>query len=110
MEKFGIFFSSNTSEMTKDLVKQTLNVQSGLENDKYLGLPIMIGKDKHKEFKFIKDKVKVRINSWKGKLLSQARRAILIKSVAQSIPIYLMSNFLLPKGFIHEINMLLAGF
>ena len=46
MEKSSIFFSSNTSERAKNLVKQTLNVQSGLENDKYLGLPIMIGRDK----------------------------------------------------------------
>ena len=43
-------------------------------------------------------------------MISQARKAILIQSVGQSIPIYMMSCLLFPKGFIQEINMILAGF
>ena len=54
--------------------------------------------------------MRARIHGWKGKLLSQARKATLLKAVAQAIPIYIMSCFILPKGFIHDINMLMAGF
>ena len=54
--------------------------------------------------------MRARIHGWKGKLLSQARKATLLKAVAQAIPIYIMSCFILPKGFIHDINMLIASF
>ena len=46
------------------------------------------------------------IQGWQGKMLSQARWATFIQAIAQAIPIC----FMFPKGFIHDINMLLGGF
>jgi len=43
-------------------------------------------------------------------LLSQAARTTLIKSVANAIPTYVMSLFLLPKSFCLEINADLRKF
>ena len=54
--------------------------------------------------------MKAQIQGWKGKMLSQAGKAMLIQAVAQAIPIYMMGYFLLPKGFIHEVNMLMSNF
>ena len=34
----------------------------------------------------------------------------MIQVVGQSIPMYAISCFKLPRGFIHELNMMLVGF
>ena len=50
------------------------------------------------------------IAGWKEKLLSQARREILIKMVVQAIPTYTMSCFKLPIGLCSEIESLIRRF
>ena len=46
MEKSGIFFSSSTIEEIREMVRQKLNVHVDLGKENYLGLPILIGRDK----------------------------------------------------------------
>jgi hypothetical protein len=58
----------------------------------------------------VKDRIWSRISNWKNKLLSQAGKEILLKVVAQSIPTYTMSVFLLPKTLLHEINAMLQRY
>ena len=70
----------------------------------------MFGRSKAREFKCIKEKLVVRINGWNKRLLSQAGRGVLIQAIGLTVPLYAMSYFLLPRGFIHEINMILAGY
>ena len=81
-----------------------------MENDNYLGLPLMIGRSKRREFRTIKERIWSRIKGWGGRLLSQARKAIMIQAIAQAIPLYVMSCFRLPKSFLCEINMLFANY
>ena len=50
------------------------------------------------------------MQGWKEKLLSQARREILIKAVVQAIPTYTMSCFKLPVGLCSEIESLIRRF
>ena len=59
--------------------------------EKYLGLPPRIGRGKKQTFENIKSKVQSKFYGWKGKLLSQANREVLIKSVAQAILVYAMN-------------------
>lgn len=47
---------------------------------------------------------------WKEKMLSSGGREILIKVVAQAIPTYTMSCFLLPKGLCEEIEGMMRRF
>jgi len=69
----------------------TLDVRQVLGIGKCLGLPSMIGRTKHATFKFIKDRIWNKINSWSSRCLSQAGREVLIKSVLQSIPSYVIN-------------------
>lgn len=46
----------------------------------------MVGRGKKKALSQIKDQVGRRIASWKGKILSNAGREILMKAVAQATP------------------------
>lgn len=67
-------------------------------SEKYLGLPILVGKAKNRSFQSIKDRVWKRVKGWKEKMLSFGGKEILIKVVAQAIPRYLMSCFKIPKS------------
>lgn len=76
----------------------------------YLGLPSLIGRNKKETFTYVKDRIWKRINSWKGKTLSMAGREILLKSVAQAIPSYCMSMYLIPESLGEEIQCMLNSF
>ncbi|XP_058724167.1 uncharacterized mitochondrial protein AtMg00310-like [Vicia villosa] len=76
----------------------------------YLGLPSMIGRSKKAVFSFIKDRIWRRINSWSGRSLSKAGKEVMIKSVLQSIPAYIMSIYLIPDGVVNDIEKMLNSF
>ena len=77
---------------------------------KYLGLPSMIGWSKKLIFAEIKEKVYKKLAGWKGKFLSLGGKEILIKAVAQAIPSYTMSCFLLPKSLCEDLEREMRSF
>lgn len=50
--------------------------------EKYLGLLSLGGRDKRNSFNDIKEKLAKKLAGWKEKLLSKARKEVLIKVVA----------------------------
>ena len=80
------------------------------QHEKYLGLPSIVGREKKKAFKCIKDQISRKIVGWKGKLLSYVGRGVLIKAVAQATPTYTMNCFKLPDSLCSELNSLVGGF
>ena len=108
--KSGIMFSTNTSISDKETAMNILNIHRLLENDCYLGLPLLFSRNRKREFRAIKERLWARINGWGKKLLSRAGKAVLIQSVPQAIPLYVMSCFKLPTDFVHELNMIIAGY
>jgi hypothetical protein len=85
---------------------EVVGVQDSQRFDTYLGLPALVGNSRMREFKNLRDKVDKRLSDWKTKFLSKAGKKVLIKAVAQAIPTYSMSIFLLPK----ELNQLMQKF
>lgn len=86
-------------------IKQILGVYSDIGDSKYLGLPSLIGHSKKTVFRYLKDKAFQKIQSWSSKLLSRAGKAVMIRNVAQSIPSYTMSCFMIPKTLCQERMM-----
>uniref|UniRef100_A0A2N9HFR8 Reverse transcriptase domain-containing protein n=1 Tax=Fagus sylvatica TaxID=28930 RepID=A0A2N9HFR8_FAGSY len=78
--------------------------------DKYLGLPVMIGRSKKSIFNGLKERIVHRLQGWKERFLSKAGREVLIKVVAQAIPTYAMNCFRLPKAWCEEVNSLIARY
>ncbi|XP_031097070.1 uncharacterized protein LOC116001325 [Ipomoea triloba] len=89
---------SNTPTETRAMISNCIAVPIAADFGKYLGLPSVIGRNKTEVFKYIDQKIRQRVGSWQKKLLSCARKETLIKSVAQSLPTYSMSVYLLPDS------------
>lgn len=96
-QKSKILLSSNTIQHRKSIISAFLGVTESIGSSKYLGFLSIIGKWKKSMFYFIKDRLWNLINNWTNKHLSKAGEEILVNFVAQSIPIYCMSVFLLPS-------------
>ncbi|XP_030969612.1 uncharacterized protein LOC115989874 [Quercus lobata] len=109
-EKSSIFFSPNTSQERKDEIVSILGPMNDLRHAKYLGLPSIIGRSKKQIFAEIREKVGKKLAGWKGKLLSMGGKEILIKAVAQAIPSYTMSCFLLPMSLCEDLERDLRSF
>ncbi|XP_012853795.1 PREDICTED: uncharacterized protein LOC105973319 [Erythranthe guttata] len=78
--------------------------------DKYLGMPISLGRTRKEIFSFIRDRIWARIKGWGEKQLSKAGKEVLIKEVLQSIPSYIMSCFVLPYSLIRDIEAAIRRF
>ncbi|MCH80906.1 replication protein A 70 kDa dna-binding subunit, partial [Trifolium medium] len=110
LPKSEIFRSRNVPQSLKNSIANLLGAQAVLGTGKYLGLPSMVGRSKKATFNFIKDRVWRKINSWSSKCLSKAGREVMIKSVLQSIPSYVMSIFLIPSSLIDAIEKMMNSF
>ena len=109
-EKSSIYFSSNTEVRHREWIKNILGVKEVARFESYLGLPTLIGRSKYQTFSFLKDRVWKKLQGWKSKLLLRARKEVLIKAVAQSIPTYTMGVFQLPLKLCNELNVMCARF
>lgn len=104
-QKTSIFYSRNTGQAFINFITASTSIVASKCFDKYLRLPAMVGHSKIRTFDAIKSQVHRRVDGWKEKLLSQAGKEILlIKAVAQDIPLYSMSVFLLPKSLCRDLN------
>lgn len=90
-------------------VKQRFGAEIVKHHEKYLGLPPLVGRGRRKAFNQIKDQVGRKIVGWKGELLSNAGREILIK-VVQATPTYMMSVFKLPNSLCKDLNSMMGNF
>ena len=110
LPKSEVFFSSIVPSPLKETITNILGVIAVMSTGKYLGLPSMVGRSKEATFGFIKDCIQHKINNWSSKCLSKVGREVMIKSVLQSIPSYIMSIFLLPKKLVDAIEKMINAF
>ena len=106
-DKTTIFFSKATPMTIQNAIKDTLGVPIIRQYEKYLGLPSLVGRHRVASFSHIKERVWSKIKGWKGKILSQAGREIMIKAVAQAVPTYAMSFFKLPIRLCQDIESMI---
>ncbi|PNY16050.1 ribonuclease H, partial [Trifolium pratense] len=110
LAKSEMVFSKGVPNNTKQDVSNILPMQIQNQFSKYLGMPIALGRSKKQIFNFIQEKIWKKLKGWKEKHLSFAGRGTLIKAVAQAIPTYLMSSFLMPKGVCDQLEQMICNF
>jgi hypothetical protein len=91
------FFSPNKRVEVRVEVYQELNTVTESLNDN-LGLPAMLGADRTDCFLYLIEKVIARINGWKEKSLSMGGKEVLLKAIAQAMPVFAMTGFKIPKN------------
>lgn len=108
--KSTITLSENMHRSDKLAIANLLGVTEAVDFGKYLGLPSVIGRDKKKVFHYILEKIGNRVGSWSKRFVTKARRQILLKTMAQAMPTYTMSIYLLPMTFCEDIEKLFNRF
>jgi hypothetical protein len=94
----------NVDEIETSRIANIFSCPIGSFPLKYLGVTLHFDKLSREELQPLVDKLLHRIAGWRGKLLSLAARALLIKTCLASIPIYLISFIKFPKWAIKIMN------
>ncbi|XP_074271258.1 uncharacterized protein LOC141595186 [Silene latifolia] len=110
LEKTTISFSKGVPIQKRSNLATRLGVVEVEEQERYLGLPMVLGRSKKVLTDILRDKLSKRLNGWRGKILSRAGREVLIKAVANSLPTYVMSIFKIPVNFCEELRSLISRF
>jgi hypothetical protein len=110
LAKSSIFFSPNTNALARAEICEALHITTEAISDKYLGLPALVGADRSDSFEHFIERIIQRINGWKEKQLSIGGKEILLKAIAQAIPVYAMSVFLIPKGICKKMMDAISSF
>ncbi|GLJ14706.1 hypothetical protein SUGI_0238400 [Cryptomeria japonica] len=100
----------NTSEVEAKKICRLIRFKKGMFPCKYLGLSMDRGVRVNRLWEPVKEKIKQRVSSWKGKWLSNVGRATMIKALLSSIPIYQLSCLPLAQGAKDKIEKLLKKF
>lgn len=75
-----------------------------------MGIPTIVGRSKKATFSALLDRISKNLHGWKEKLISRPGKEILLKSVVQAIPTYLMGVYRFPTVVIQDIQMAMARF
>ncbi|XP_057789599.1 uncharacterized mitochondrial protein AtMg00310-like [Salvia miltiorrhiza] len=110
LEKSSISFSSGVVEARQIELSCSLGVTWSRARSSYLGIPSTVGRSKSEIFQMLIDRTRKKAKDWKRRLLSRAGKMVLIQSVLQSIPTYIMSCFALPEQIYLQLNSVAARF
>lgn len=75
-EKSSVFFSKNKDSNQMKAICEVLGNMNHVNQGQYLGLPMVISKSKHQVFGFVKEKMRNRLQNWKGKFPSAAGKKV----------------------------------
>ena len=108
--KSSVMFRSKIQPQMKSDIKRILRIHQEGGMGTYLGLSEQIHGSKAQVFAFVQDRLRSRINTWSSKFFSKGGKEVLIKSVAQALPTYVMSCFLLPKNIRSKLTSAISNF
>ena len=86
-----------------------MGLNEGVVCEKYLGLPLWIGRNKKTVSDFLRAKMQKKLQPWKGNRFSIGRKEFLIKFVAQAIESYSMGMFKIPAIICHQLQTMIIS-
>ncbi|KAH9792028.1 putative reverse transcriptase/RNA-dependent DNA polymerase [Citrus sinensis] len=92
-----LFFRAN--QMEANLIKQVLCAYGNASRQKRSDV-----------FRFVKEKVWKKLQGWNKRFLSRAGKEIMLKTVAQAVPNFVMNIYLLPLELCKELEIMMNSF
>ncbi|KAG8496872.1 hypothetical protein CXB51_008016 [Gossypium anomalum] len=108
-DKSLIYFGANMEANIKESIVNLLGVREASNPEKYLGLPMMIGRKKNWAFADFVDRFRKIISGWSVRFLSMGGKEVFIKSILQALPVYVMQCFALPKELCRKLEDILSA-
>ncbi|XP_026419375.1 uncharacterized protein LOC113315294 [Papaver somniferum] len=108
--KSSVYYSVHIPQRFCRLLIRWLKVPRMKSNERYLGLPLLIGKQKITCFTGFVDRVKGRLSKWNGDNMSQFCKSLMKKTITNIILVYSMSCLQLPVDTIEKIDTLQRDF
>ncbi|XP_026434571.1 uncharacterized protein LOC113332111 [Papaver somniferum] len=110
LDKSSVYFSHNISPSTREILARELKMTEMKDSDKYLGVTLLIGRDKTKAFKPLIKSFGTRLKFWKGKTMNRSARTTMVKHVLNALPTYQMGCFKIPKTMIDQMESIQKHF
>ncbi|XP_026398994.1 uncharacterized protein LOC113294834 [Papaver somniferum] len=110
LSKSNVYFSNNINPEDINFLANALRMEEMKDNDKYLGVTLLIGRDKTKAFKPIIQSFVSRYKNWKGKTMNHSARTTMVKHVLNTLPSHQMGSFRIPKKLITQMDTLQRQF
>lgn len=63
-DKSSVLFSPNTTTRRKEYIKTTLSITQETMGERYLGLPVSVGKSRKRTFSYLKQRIWSKIQGW----------------------------------------------
>jgi hypothetical protein len=101
---------ANCAQEDKNSVMQILRVSNVIVEEKYLGLPTLQGRMCKNKFKPTKERLAKWMPNYAERLMFAGAKEVLIKSVVQAIPTYVMGVFKLPTTLCEEMEQIIRYF
>lgn len=80
-----MFFSPKNDDYIKNQIAGILGIRRMALQDKYVGVPILIQKNKMETFGHLEERFKDQLATWKGKYFNQPARTVLTQHVLGSL-------------------------
>ncbi|GLT49358.1 hypothetical protein SLA2020_229210 [Shorea laevis] len=106
LKKSKLFVSPNIQGQLANSFSSACGIPLTNDLGIYLGVPIIHGRFKASSYKYILEKMQIKLAGWKQNFLSLAGRRTLVQSVTSSIPTYTMQTVLLPSATCSAIDSL----
>ncbi|KAA3459595.1 reverse transcriptase [Gossypium australe] len=103
-DKSLIYFGTSVDQNMREQITNILGVRVSVKLEKYLGLPMIVGRRNQWAFANFVDRFRKRIESWNFRFLSMGGKEVFVKAILQAIPIYVMQCFELPKSLCNALE------
>ncbi|GAU50559.1 hypothetical protein TSUD_180290 [Trifolium subterraneum] len=104
------FYSGAIPNSRLVMITNLLGFSVGTIPFTYLGYPIFVGKPKVIHFQSLVDKIKFKLASWKGAMLSIMGRVQLVKSIIHGMLVYSFHIYAWPRNLLKKLDMWIRNF